>query len=249
MLQNKSSHCSSAVRDNKKYCTMKLMFGVLVLLLVAACSTKPYAVKPTEQILSEKTNRIYVASHEWHTGFVIPADKIQALVPALKKRFDSTDLLEFGWGDKGFYQTREITTGLVFSAMLWPTESVVHVVAISKDPRRFFSRSQVEPVHLSDEEYDSLLKYISSSFRRTEKNEIIELEKGLYDDSQFYAGEGDYFWMNTCNKWTAKGLKSAGMDIGTTFTLTAGGVMDYLHLQNKARIYARNDSSKVKDGN
>jgi len=71
--------------------------------------------------------------------------------------------------------------------------------------------------------------------------------KRLYDDSQFYA-ERRLFLMNTCNKWTAKGLKSAGMDIGTTFTLTAGGVMDYLHLQNKARIYARNNLSKAKDG-
>jgi hypothetical protein len=31
--------------------------------------------------------------------------------------------------------------------------------------------------------------------------------------------------MNTCNKWTAKGLKSAGMDISPMFKLTAGSVM------------------------
>ena len=220
---------------------MRSTLVVLVLLLVAACSTKPYIVKPAENISSKKSNKIYVVSHYWHTGFIIPANKIQHLVPELTKRFGNTELLEFGWGDKGFYQSREITAGLVFSAIFWPTESVVHVVAVSGNTHSFFSNSEVEPVYLSDEEYSSLLKFLSNSFRRNEKKEIIEFGKGLYGNSQFYAGEGDYFLMNTCNKWTAKGLKSAGMDIGATFTLTASGVMDYLQLQNKARIYTRGD--------
>ena len=34
--------------------------------------------------------------------------------------------------------------------------------------------------------------------------------------------------MNTCNRWTAKGLKSIGMDISPTLKLTAGSVMNYL---------------------
>ncbi len=236
MPQNESSFRSNAIRYNKKHRVMKLMFGVLVLLLTVACSTKPYIVKSAENTLSEKTNKIYVISHDWHTGFLIPKNKIQHLIPVLTKRFDNTDLLEFGWGDKGFYQSRKITASLVFSAMFWPTESVVHVVSVSGNSHKFFAGSEIEPVYLSDEGYDSLLKYISNSFRRNEEKEIIELEKGLYGDSQFYAGEGDYFLMNTCNKWTAKGLKSAGMDIGATFTLTASGVIDYLQSQNKARI-------------
>ncbi len=241
MLQNKSSFHSKAIRYNECYRVPKLMFGVLVLLMAVACSAKPHVVKFTENTLSEKTNKIYVVSHDWHTGFIIPKNKIQHLIPALTKRFDNVELLEFGWGDKGFYQSRKMTASLVFSAIFWPTESVVHVVALSGSAHRFFAGSKIEPVYLSDEGYNSLLKYISNSFRRNEEKEIIELEKGLYGDSQFYAGEGDYFLMNTCNKWTAKGLKSAGMDIRTTFTLTSGGVMDYLQLQNKARIYARND--------
>jgi len=40
--------------------------------------------------------------------------------------------------------------------------------------------------------------------------------------------------MNTCNKWTAKGLKSAGMDISPTFKLTADSIMDYLKENRQA---------------
>jgi len=199
-----------------------------MLLATSACSTKPYVVIPVENISSEKPHKIYVVSHDWHTGFVIPSNKIQHFLPALEKRFGDADLLEFGWGDKSFYQSREMTIGLILSAIFWPTETVVHVVAVSGNSHRFFSGSEIEPVYLGDKEYDSFLTYISNSFQRNEKNEIIELEKGLYGDSQFYAGEGDYFLMNTCNKWTAKGLKSAGKSIGTTFTFTADSVINHI---------------------
>ncbi len=220
---------------------MKLILGISLLLLTVACSTKPYIVKSAKNISSEKANKIYVISHDWHTGFVIPANKIQHLLPTLGERFGNAEFLEFGWGDKGFYQSREITASLIVKAIFWPTEAVVHVVAVSGNSHRFFSGSEIEPVYLSDEEYAALLTFISNSFRRNKEKEVTELEKGLYGDSQFYEGEGDYFFMNTCNKWTAKGLKSAGMDIGSTFTLTADGVMDYLKIQNKRRIHAINN--------
>ncbi|HHI94558.1 MAG TPA: TIGR02117 family protein [Gammaproteobacteria bacterium] len=218
---------------------VKLISGVLAL-LVAGCSTKPYIIKPAENISSEKPNKIYVVGHDWHTGFIIPANRIQRLVPGLAERFGNADFLELGWGDKGFYLSGEMTAGLVLRAIFWPTDSVMHVVAVSDNVHRFFPGSEIEPVYLSDEEYASLLKYISNSFYRNKKGEIIKLEKGLYGNSQFYAGEGDYFLMNTCNKWTAKGLRSAGMGIGTTFSLTADSVMNYLQAQNKSqapRVY------------
>lgn len=34
--------------------------------------------------------------------------------------------------------------------------------------------------------------------------------------------------MNTCNKWTAKGLKSAGLDISLWFKQTQDSIMSYL---------------------
>ena len=40
--------------------------------------------------------------------------------------------------------------------------------------------------------------------------------------------------MNMCNRWTAKGLKSIGMDISPTLKLTAGSVMNYLTKANIA---------------
>ena len=60
----------------------------------------------------------------------------------IKSRFGETPYLEFGWGDKGFYQANEITSGITFKAVFWPTESVVHVVAVPKEPRIYFKNSE-----------------------------------------------------------------------------------------------------------
>jgi len=73
-----------------------------------------------------------------------------------------------------------------------------------------------------------LLSFIASSFYKNQKGEILETQGGIYGNSQFYKGVGYFSLMNTCNKWTAKGLKSAGMDIAPAFKLTAGSIMNYL---------------------
>ena len=57
---------------------------------------------------------------------------------------------------------------------------------------------------------------------------MLALKNGIYGNSQFYKGVGDYYLMNTCNKWTAKGLKSIGMDISPIFKLTADSIMTYI---------------------
>ena len=142
--------------------------------------------------------------------------------------------LEFGWGDKGFYQAKEITSGLSMRAIFWPTESVMHVVAVPQNPDIYFPKSKIEVLCLDNEQYALLISFIEQSFYKDNDGSVIELKNGIYGNSQFYKSVGDYYWMNTCNKWTAKGLESARLDISSTFKLTSDSVMDYLSEDNKA---------------
>lgn len=194
---------------------------------MGACSNKPYVVENSELDVADATT-IYIANHGWHTGFIIPAADIQAQLPELQRRFADAPFLEFGWGDKGFYQAKEITSGLTLRAILWSTESVVHAVAVSQRPDIYFAGSDVKTLCLNKKQYSGLIRFIENSFYKNEKNMIVTQKEGIYGDSQFYTGEGDYYMMNTCNKWTAKGLKSAGLDIWPAFKLTATSIMDYL---------------------
>jgi len=189
----------------------------------------PHAVvNPLSGNNSITNHDIYVSGHGWHTGIIIPSQEINASSPFLKNRFAKALYYEFGWGDKGFYQANKITTKLTVKAVFWPTDTVMHVVAVPEDPRKYFSSSEIVDLKISQVELESLLKFIDQSFGRSKSGDIIKLKKGLYGDSQFYEGAGKYFLFNTCNKWTAKGLKSAGVDISPTFKLSADSVMDFL---------------------
>jgi uncharacterized protein (TIGR02117 family) len=203
------------------------------LLLVSACSTKPHVVKQTA-ISVPAPKEIYIVSHGWHTGFVVPASTIQSLLPQLRDRFPDTPYMEFGWGDKSYYQAEEATSGLTMRAIFWPTESVMHAVAVPDKPEIHFADDEAEALCLDNEQYALLISFIEHSFYQDSDGNMVKLKDGSYGDSQFYKGEGDYYLMNTCNTWTAKGLKSAGLSISPTFKITAGSIMGYLSKHNKA---------------
>ena len=224
---------------------MKVKLLIVILSLLAACSTKPYVVNHLEMPAVAGQEEIYIVSHGWHTGFVVPAKQILNQLPRLRKRFGDIHYIEFGWGDKDFYQAKEVTTGLTIKAILWPTESVIHAVAVPKKADKYFANSIVETLCLSGREYSSLLRFISESFYKDEHGEILELESGIYRNSQFYKGSGNFYLMNTCNKWTAKGLKSAGMDISPTFKLTADSIMDYLKEYRQSLVKGSTEHSNA----
>ena len=207
---------------------------LLIIFFLSVCSAKPYIVSFAEEFGGSGQNEVYVVSHGWHTGFVIPAPEIQGVIPELEQRFGDIPYIEFGWGDKGFYQAKETTLGLTLRALFWPTESVMHSVAVPQKVEEYFSNSEVAKLCLSDGELSALIGFISNSFYRDKSGNLLKLQKGIYGDSKLYSGVGDFYLMNTCNRWTAKGLKSIGMDISPRLKLTAGSVMNYLTKSNTA---------------
>ena len=119
----------------------------------------------------------------------------------------------------------EITTRITLKALFWAEGSVVHVVALHEDPSRCFPQSEKVAVKLSVAEMENLGRFLASSFQGDGEERVISLKSGLYGDSQFYEGIGRYHAMNTCNAWTAKGLRSGGRDLSTIFKLTSASVM------------------------
>ncbi|MCP3869055.1 MAG: TIGR02117 family protein [Gammaproteobacteria bacterium] len=202
------------------------IFGIVV--MISGCSTEPNVIQHSLPFTKEGTHDLFIVSHGWHTGIIVSGEAVEERLPELEKRFGHTSYIEFGWGDKGFYQAKEITTGLVLGAMFWPTSSVVHTVAVPRDVVSYFGSSEIELLCLNDSELSSLIDFIAGSFGKNDNGELVSLSGGIYGDSQFYQGMGDYFLMNTCNKWTAKGLRSIGMDIDPGFKLTASSVVEYV---------------------
>ncbi len=168
---------------------------------------------------------IYVVSHGWHTGIVISADNLGAELAFLTKNFNDAKYYEFGWGDEGFYRAGKITIPLAAKALLWPTSSVMHVVALPAPPAEFFIGSEIVEITISRQGHGYLNSALYNSFNRSEDGRPQEKGGGLYGNSRFFTGSGTYFLTRTCNKWTAGSLYKAGIPISPVFTVTASGVM------------------------
>ena len=199
----------------------------LPLCTVWSCATAPHVVKETE-IRVPEPSEVFVVRRGWHTGFIVPSGTIQTQLPQLRERYGDTPYLEFGWGDKVYYENDEVNSGQTVRAISWPTETVVQTQAISGRPDENSEDPGIEALCLDSEQYALLIEFIRNSFYRDSDGRIVKTKKGTTGDSQFYQGQGKYYLMNTCNNWTAKGLKTAGMDISLSFKMTAGSVMGYL---------------------
>ena len=220
---------------------LRPMAFALAFVLFAGCSGKPAVVEPAPATSAggdeaPRSIRVFVVSHGWHAGLVIPSERMEAAIPDLKERFGvrKPPYYEIGWGDKGFYQAPQITSGLTLQAMFWSTGAILHVVAVPlPDPREYFDQSRVVETCLTENEATSLTTFIAGSFARDPEDRVERLGRGLYGDSEFYDAVGRYFILNTCNKWTAKGLRSAGMGISPEWRLTAGSVIGAIETHRK----------------
>ena len=132
---------------------------------------------------------------------------------------------EMGWGDDAFYRQDNSTWRLV-RAMLWPTNSVLHVVALDRHPETL-PHGDIQPLCVSNTQLAALQRAIASDFVLDDNGTPSDADPGLYGDSRFFPAHGTFWLGNTCNSWTARRLTALDIPMGY-LTLTADGVMQQL---------------------
>lgn len=190
---------------------MKFLLAIAVLILAV-----PAHADPGESLL--------VVRHRWHTGLVIPADKLDPDLRFLRDHLPDTGYYEFGWGDADFYQHNNSIPRLL-KALFWPTDSVLHVVALERHPAQLPHKDLAalcpEPDH-----WHRLTRALAADFQRNADGTVRTVGPGLYGASLFFQAEGTFWLGRTCNRWSSQRLRQAGAPIRGT--LTAGGLMRQL---------------------
>lgn len=204
---------------------MKLLSLFLLLLLLCSCATLPKALEPVAENGSGPSRDIHVVSHGRHTGLILEAEAVNAVLPEWREQLGEVKYYEIGWGDAGFYRAEAITSRLTFNAIFRPTPSIVHVVGFNEHPAIAFSTSEVIRLSVAEANHYNLLRFIDQSMDRVESGKLVYEGPGIYGNSAFYRGVGRYFLCNTCNKWTAKGLYSAGVDVNANTPIASSDVM------------------------
>ena len=199
-------------------------FLFIALLLCAGCVAPVAGLYPAKPDAPSET--IYVVNHGWHTGLVIPSRHLPESARPPWPSLHSSPFLEVGWGDDGFYRADRVTSGIALRAMFWRNPAVLHIVAVDSNPVAYFAGSGIIQMKISTNGFAALARYLAGSFGTNAAGGKIDLGKGIYGDSRFHRATGHYFFPNTCNKWTARALRSTGSPVSSFYAIRAENVFD-----------------------
>ena len=192
-------------------------------LMICLCLLIPVSAHSDDQVT------VMVVRHRWHTGIVFPADRLAPALDFLPVHFKNPRYYELGWGDDAFYR-EDNSTWLLLRAMLWPTNSVLHVVGLDRHPETL-PHGEIQHLCLSVAQLNAMQQAITGDFVLGDDGKPAEASAGLYGDSRFFPANGTFWLGRTCNTWTAQRLESAGVAM-KRLTFSAGGVLEQLQGQS-----------------
>jgi uncharacterized protein (TIGR02117 family) len=194
----------------------------LILLALGACAAPPPG--PAEPQGGGPGVAVYLVAHDKHSGIAVRRADIPAGLWPESRDFPQAEFLELGWGDRDYYYGRNQGLVSTLRAALWfNNPSVLHVAGVRGTLTESFPASEIIEVKLSRDGFERLIRYIHDAHDRAGAPAVAPLGPGLYGDSRFYPGWESFNLLRTCNVWTARGLRGAGLPVEDSITL--GGLM------------------------
>jgi len=159
----------------------------------------------------------YVLSNGVHTDLVFPARSGTIDWTALFDPRDAravppdAEFIAIGWGDREFYlhtpTWADLTARRAFGALFGANASLLHVTWLS----RAQLRQGAYAMPLSDAQYRRLIDHVRASLPAGRAIAISGAGYGAED--AFYEALGSYHAFETCNTWTGRGLRVAGVPV------------------------------------
>lgn len=189
---------------------------VMSLYLAVACSLMfwPIHAKPSTEA---PTVQAWVLSNGVHTDLVFPIRSAsvdwQQLFPLadFKAVPPDAEFIAIGWGDREFYLNTptwaDLTASRAVGALLGGNRALIHV--------SYLQRGQLGngayKLQLSQAQYLQLVNYVRAALPSGRAIPVAGAHYG--DNDAFYDAEGGYNLFETCNTWTGRGLRRAGVTV------------------------------------
>lgn len=160
----------------------------------------------------------FVISNGVHTDICIPVDLGKDWLSFINPQDyhttrDKIKYISFGWGDKGFYlhtpKWSDLKVSTAVEALLVNSPTAMHLTVKFDRP---LESDKVKRIRICRSQIKQLRDYILDSFILDEKEFPLLINNagyGKYDN--FYEARGSYHLFETCNSWTNKALKIAGV--------------------------------------
>lgn len=199
---------------------------VIVLYVIVAMTSSMIPVN-TSQPDSGRDYEIHIRSNGVHTDIVMPVKNelvnwLHVVDPAhTLSGSQNLDFVAFGWGDREFYENtpewNDLTPGVAFKALFLDSPAAMHV----KFKHYVIEDDHTITIKVTPEQYLALANYIMESFTLDDDGNAINITGLHYEmNDTFYHANGSLTMLYTCNTWTNKALKSAGLraSLWTPFT-------------------------------
>lgn len=196
----------------------KTLAALLVLplaYLLAACVLGNIVREPQRHGAHAIT--IYLLDNGVHTDLALPLANDTFDWTGVINPNDARDLrffptyVAFGWGDRAFYletpQWRDLKLTTAWNAISGQGATIIHATYLP--PLRASANSIAITVSL--EEYQALAASIRASFQQDDNGRARAIGRAYGDNDAFYAARGSYSLFATCNSWTNRQLKAAGL--------------------------------------
>lgn len=175
-----------------------------------------YAIAVPEQIgapvtmpnVPGGTYRVYVVDWGYHTAIVVPQPDGWTLGPPGEER---APLLEYAWGDRGFYMESNFRPQSVYATLILPTESVLYLDG-RRSPPSFAGARAVYTRIVDAATVRALLGKLEREFRHASDGRRVAPFSGHAGYAgRFFPAYGRYLWTRNCNWWTVERLRAAGL--------------------------------------
>lgn len=214
---------SKSSRDVRKP-TARRAARILLLALVACTATDPPMPAPVGVVETGQVRTVVaVVQRDWHTDVCLRIQDVNAWIGMLARGFDGASVLCFGFGERQYVVDRRHDPLTMIEALL-PSRATILMTVLRAPPEEAFGAQNVIEVPVGDAGLDGIQRFLRESLETGSAGNPQRLADGPYPGSLFFAASGTYDAFHTCNTWTARALRSAGLsNVGDT--LFAGSLM------------------------
>jgi uncharacterized protein (TIGR02117 family) len=136
--------------------------------------------------------------------------------------------ISFGWGDKLFFMNTpewsDLTVNTTIKALFLKSSSALHIDYYRSIP----VDDRCVKIPVDKAQYKSVVDYIERNFRKDSTgNRILIPGLHYYNSDCFYEANGSYNLFFTCNTWTNKCLKEAGLKASVWTPFDRGTLYHY----------------------
>lgn len=166
--------------------------------------------------------QLYVRTNGVHTWILMP--KVSPIMDwrpyappehLRDPRYGRGDYIAVGYGNREFYLNTptwaDLTVRNAVYAFFGGGPPLLHVEH-DYQPR---PTEDTRPLRVTEDEYRRLVAYVRARFRLNPQGRTVPvLGRGYGDWDMFYEAEGGYSFVLTCNEWTGRALRAAGVRMG-----------------------------------